>query len=350
MRIGSLFSGYGGLDLAVEQVTGATPAWFVEHEAAPSRILAHHWPDVPNLGDVTTVDWTRVEPVDVITGGYPCQPFSVAGKRRGAADERHLWPYVVEAISALRPEWCLFENVRGHLTLGFDQVLRDLSVLQYEARWIVLRAADVGAPHGRARLFIVAERERGAVPSAQPVAELRDGQWWQPVDGLFGPVPFAGRIPPAGRMVNGRVYEVPLPESIVDAILLPTPVLNDMGLGKTVAAWDEWTAKMKARHGNGNGHGASLAVELQRVAPGWGPYASAVKRWESVLDRPAPVPSDDLLVREWLMGLPDGWVTGVPDVTRNHALKALGNGVVPQQAAAALTHLLGVASVEEVAS
>ena len=83
MRIGSLFSGYGGLDLAVQSVLGGEVAWHVEYDKAPSRILDHHFPGVPNYGDVTKLDFTTVEPVDVLTGGYPCQPFSHAGLRKG---------------------------------------------------------------------------------------------------------------------------------------------------------------------------------------------------------------------------------------------------------------------------
>lgn len=95
MKIGSLFSGYGGLDMGVQMVFhNAEPAWFVENDQGPARILAHHWPGTPNLGDVTSVDWSAVPPVDILTGGYPCQPFSTAGKRQGETDERHLWPHV----------------------------------------------------------------------------------------------------------------------------------------------------------------------------------------------------------------------------------------------------------------
>ncbi len=110
-RAGSLFSGYGGLDLAVQEVFGTEVVWHCEWEAAPSAILEHHWPGVPNLHDVTEVDWTTVPPVDILTGGYPCQPFSAAGKRKGTNDERHLWPYVREAIRVLRPRYTVLENV-----------------------------------------------------------------------------------------------------------------------------------------------------------------------------------------------------------------------------------------------
>jgi site-specific DNA-cytosine methylase len=153
-----------------------------------------------------------------------------------------------------------------------------------------------------------------------------------------------------------------------------------MGASYTPDEWDEWTARMRAEHGNGNGHGKSLHVEAARIAQNsqetpllptprtsdtngagdhWGQYAAAIARWEAVLDREAPAPTEPtgkggahrLSPRfvEWMMGLPDGWVTDVPGVSRNDALKALGNGVVPQQAAVAVRHLLAVrASVTEV--
>lgn len=118
MRLGSLFSGYGGLDLAVEAVTGARPAWCCEFDAAPSRILAHHWPDVPNLGDITTVDWGTVEPVDILTGGFPCQDLSHAGKRAGLrpGTRSGLWEHMAYAIDQLRPRLVVAENVRGLLS------------------------------------------------------------------------------------------------------------------------------------------------------------------------------------------------------------------------------------------
>ena len=107
MKVGSLFSGYGGLDLAVTSVLGGEVAWHVEIDKAASRILAHHWPDVPNLGDISAVDWTTVEPVDVLTGGFPCQDVSHAGKRAGIAPGTRsgLWSEFARAIQALRRAW-----------------------------------------------------------------------------------------------------------------------------------------------------------------------------------------------------------------------------------------------------
>ena len=178
MRIGSLFSGYGGLDLAVMQAfPGSTVAWHCEFDKAPSAILNHHYPDVPNLHDVTQVDWEQVEPVDVITGGSPCQDLSSAGKRAGMTDgtRSNLWVNMREAIEVLQPKYVVWENVKGALSakaksesdleqgdgsLGnlraLGRVLGDLSEIGYNAKWEVVRASDVGAPHRRERVFVLA--------------------------------------------------------------------------------------------------------------------------------------------------------------------------------------------------
>ena len=182
LTIGSLFSGYGGLDMAVEQVTGARPAWFVEYDEAPSKILAHHWPDVPNYGDVTKVEWSAMPPVDIITGGSPCQDLSAAGKRAGMTEgtRSNLWVNMREAINIIRPKLVVWENVLGALSatatsdsdmepgtgpLGdgggghlraLGRVAGDLAEIGYDAQWTTLRASDIGAPHHRARVFLTA--------------------------------------------------------------------------------------------------------------------------------------------------------------------------------------------------
>ena len=155
MRVGSLFSGIGGLDLGFERA-GMTVVWQSEIDPYASRVLRKHWPDVPNLGDVKSVDWSSVERPDLICGGYPCQPFSLAGRRTGADDPRHLWPYFAAALGVLRPEWALLENVPGHLSLGFGEVQSDLADLGYDTEWDLLPASAFGAPHLRYRLFCVA--------------------------------------------------------------------------------------------------------------------------------------------------------------------------------------------------
>ena len=155
LTVGSLFSGIGGLDLGLERA-GMRVIWQSEIDPYGCRVLNKHWPDVPNIGDITQVDWSQIARPDVICGGYPCQPFSTAGKRQGENDERHLWPYVREAISHLRPRYAILENVRGHLSLGGLTVIGELAAIGYDAEWRIVSAASVGANHRRDRIFIVA--------------------------------------------------------------------------------------------------------------------------------------------------------------------------------------------------
>ncbi len=158
LTVGSLFSGIGGLDLGLERA-GMEVIWQSEIDPYASKVLAKHWPKVPNYGDIKTINWGNVVRPDVICGGYPCQPFSTAGRRNGENDPRHLWPWVREAISELRPKYAIMENVRGHLTMGFDRVLADLATIGYNAQWQIVSAASVGAPHRRDRLIFVAYPE-----------------------------------------------------------------------------------------------------------------------------------------------------------------------------------------------
>ena len=156
LTVGSLFSGIGGIDLGLERTGHFRTVWFSEIDSYANRVLAKHWPNVPNLGNVKEIDYATVTRPDVLVGGYPCQPFSTAGKRLGESDSRHLWPECLRALRELRPRYALFENVRGHLSLGFAQVLSDLAALGFNAEWQVIPACSVGAPHRRDRLFIVA--------------------------------------------------------------------------------------------------------------------------------------------------------------------------------------------------
>ena len=153
--VGSLFSGIGGLDLGLERA-GHKVIWQSEIDPFACKVLKKHWPEVVNHGDIKQIDWATVEPVDIICGGYPCQPFSLAGQRKGTDDHRHLWPWVRNAISALSPSYAILENVRGHLSMGGTQVIGDLTDIGYDAEWRVVSAAGVGAPHRRERTIIVA--------------------------------------------------------------------------------------------------------------------------------------------------------------------------------------------------
>ena len=155
---GSLFAGIGGIDLGLERA-GWKCRWQVEWDAYCQHVLAHHWPDVPRYGDITAVDWSAVEQVDLIAGGFPCQPISDAGLRLAQADERWLWPEFARAVRALRPKLVLVENVAALLGRGLGDVLGDLSALGYDAEWDCLPAYTVGAPHERDRLWLVAYRD-----------------------------------------------------------------------------------------------------------------------------------------------------------------------------------------------
>jgi len=122
LTVGSLFSGIGGLDLGLERA-GMKVIWNSEIDEFACRVLKKHWPTVPNLGNIKEVDFHNVERPDVICGGYPCQPFSNAGKRQGETDPRHLFPWVLNAVSVLRPRYVVLENVRGHLSMGLSYSL-----------------------------------------------------------------------------------------------------------------------------------------------------------------------------------------------------------------------------------
>lgn len=155
MRVGSCFSGIGGLDLGLEWA-GMKVEWQIEIDEYCGKILAKHWPNVPRFKDIRQVNPTNLSPVDLVVGGYPCQPFSIAGKRKGAADDRHLWPEMFRLIEGLKPAWILCENVAGHIKMGLDSVLSDLESIGYTTQPFVIPACAVDAPHRRDRVWIVA--------------------------------------------------------------------------------------------------------------------------------------------------------------------------------------------------
>lgn len=193
MKVGSLFAGIGGFDLGLERA-GMHVRWQVENNTWCQKVLTKHWPEVSRYEDIKTVDWQTIEPVDLVCGGFPCQPFSVAGKRGGQADDRYLWPEVVRCLSALRPTWFLGENVPGIVKLALDQVYTDLEDLGYAVQAFNIPACAVDAPHQRKRIWIVgyakshAERRireasrqqqiqaRGSGPRPEDVADAKGQQ------------------------------------------------------------------------------------------------------------------------------------------------------------------------------
>jgi DNA (cytosine-5)-methyltransferase 1 len=177
LTVGSLFSGIGGLDLGLERA-GMNVIWQSEIDPYACRVLKKHWPEVPNYGDIKQINWGDVVQPDVVCGGYPCQPFSTAGKRQGENDPRHLWPWVREAISQLRPQYAILENVRGHLTMGGTTVIGELAAIGYDCEWRVVSAASVGANHRRDRIIIVAY-PNNARPHSAKVNPTEIGEYAQ---------------------------------------------------------------------------------------------------------------------------------------------------------------------------
>lgn len=350
LQVGSLFSGYGGLDLAVEHVFNAETDWFSEINEPVARVFAHHWPDAHNLGDIATINWSGVPAVDILCGGFPCQDVSTVGKQAGLTPGTRsgLWSHMAEAIDVLKPQLVVIENVRGLLSSpavrapleGKDDaqrdpefathgdatvrnlepdswdlgdfparplraagaVLGDLADLGMDARWIGLPASLVGAAHHRYRIFIFAHRR----DTVSYPAGLGLSPWQRNTGSSSHPTRHHRSEPSGYRHRTERT------------------------------AW--------------------LASQVQRVRDPvepdsehlrrWGGYARAIARWEHITGRPAPSPtllndtdgprpSPEFV--EWLMGLPFGWVSASEHgVTVNQQMSTLGNGVLSLQALAAI--------------
>ena len=176
MRFGSLFSGIGGLDLGLERA-GMECAWQVENDSYAVRVLAKHWPNIPKYGDIQEVDFERVEPVELLAGGFPCQDLSYAGKGLGLSGPRSgLWSEFKRAIRVVRPRYVLVENIPGLLSRGMGAVLGDLASLGYDAEWQSLPAAAFGAPHLRWRVFIVAHSRHAERGQGEHPGDVANGQ------------------------------------------------------------------------------------------------------------------------------------------------------------------------------
>ena len=394
LKIGSLFSGYGGLDLGVMEVLDAEVVWHCEWEDAPSAILDAHWPDVPNYRDVSKVDWASVEPVDILTGGFPCQDVSLAGARRGLQDGTRsgLWSEFAKAIEILKPRLVVIENVRGLLSAGaavdeleqcawcmgdesgepslraLGAVLGSLADIGYDAEWCGLRAADAGAPHGRFRVFITAwpsgdsyadsgrfKLGGGAtrtVTKTQPYRGLGLTTWAEraaegnlDIELLSTPTtqPSSGKCRDhGGDLLHDVTCGCPRAERREK--LLPTVMANEAEKGTNLQ-----NAEQRAK--TGQVMITNVAQTIVQDGSVWGQYEPSIRRWESITGREAPAPTLpdgrdgqqrlSPLLTEWMMGLPEGWITS-PDIgiSRNDQIKAAGNGVVPQQAVLALRYLL----------
>jgi DNA (cytosine-5)-methyltransferase 1 len=424
--IGSLCTGAGGLDLGVLAALGAGRiAWCADPDPHVAAILAARMPNVPNLGDLRAVDFSRVEPVDIVTAGFPCQDISAAGKRAGIEKGARsgLWTDIVAAIRVLRPPLVVVENVAALRWKGggLDRVLGDLAEAGYDALWRSVRAADIGAAHRRERVFLLGWR-RGA---EEDVAHAAGARWRQPrsrgssaatrtgapgeparrgehlrcvasdagsdqsqrrgtsrqvVDpSCATPSAWDQRQRDGHAAVDRRATTADTDSVGPEELHTPDPDRRTVPSGRGPAAADP--------AGDGRNEGVPRSTGVQRrpdvalddpplvfptdrhrrhlavaasAAPGavddgdsrstvnWDVYEPAIRRWEAVVGRPVPPPTQPgkhgrpvlaPVFVEHLMGLEPGWVTDLP-LPRTAQLRALGNGVVPQQAAFALSLLL----------
>jgi len=155
MTLGSLFAGIGGFDLAARWA-GIETVWQVEKYEWCQRVLAKNFPEATRYGDIRNVGAYNLERVDIISGGFPCQPFSVAGERKGTEDDRYLWPEMLRVIREIQPRWVIGENVAGIINMALDQVLTDLENEGYTCEAYIIPACAVNAPHRRDRVWIIA--------------------------------------------------------------------------------------------------------------------------------------------------------------------------------------------------
>lgn len=316
-RVGSLCTGIGGLDLAVRAGASLSAVkqlvWVAETDPAASRLLRERFPGVPNHGDLRSIDYAAVAPVDLLTMGVPCQPVSLARRagRLGEDDERWLWPQARRALHALRPARVLFENVRGLTSIDdgklWKQILADFRSDGYQVTWGCVGACALGAPHHRHRVFAWAQR--------------------------------CGAEEEPGEAQERQLGECGAPTAAGGAKLLPTPVARD-GASRSEASPAYWVER-EAREGKKSSPPLPVVVR-DLPADSWGEYGPVIAQWEREIRRAVPArwvagkhggrqlaPA----VPEWMMGLPAGWVTNVPGLTFPDMRRLIGNGVCIQQAA-----------------
>lgn len=360
----SLFSGIGGLDIAAE-LAGFTTVGQCEWADYPTKVLEKHWPDVPRWRDIWTLTGesfyarTGLRTVDVISGGFPCQPFSVAGKQKGRGDDRYLWPEMLRVIRELAPSWIIGENVPGILRLAAANVVQDLEHEAYNVVVFDYEAASVGAPHRRERVFFVAhakgqqsgrmqQRELGQnVGSGNKDVAYADGQGSQgskqcgPSDAgerAQEPCQPVGECSETVSDTDSARFQETRPEQQATGTIEYMPIADTQSIrlqgerpcGEQICGTRSAKGEPKGRGNvrNADGINASKEREICEVGksepsrdcegrgrpaePGLGGVADGLSRW---LDEPEGVPRV---------------IKGMPD--RANRLKCLGNAVVPQQA------------------
>ncbi len=303
---GSFCTGYGGLDMAIEEFFDAETVWYSEIEASCNTLLEQHGYR-NNLGDLTKIDWNEVEQVDIMSAGFPCQPFSIAGSRKGFNDERAIFEWIADGISILRPRIVVLENVGGLLTLGGTSVVGLLTRIGYDCRWSVVSASEAGAPHQRRRWFCIAE--------AKNFIAYTDGT----------------------RPQRHRISSITGEQGDTDTSSGTTFATNTASTRLERQRFSSNTTSRKLSINFGSATENSEQPDFV-----WGKYEGAIRRWEHIIGRLAPYPVAERGVNpaftEWMMGLPENHVCN-RGLSRAKELRMLGNGVVPQQALLALEML-----------
>jgi DNA (cytosine-5)-methyltransferase 1 len=374
VTVGSLCTGYGGYELALKSVIEDVElSWYAENDKDCSKLMTLHYPEVPNLGDLTEVDWGEVPTVDILTAGFPCQPVSLSGIRKGEEDERWLWDDIEDALRILRPPIVLLENVSGILTLGGTVILGSLAEIGYDARWSIVRASEAGACHQRARWFCVAkdttsfgagEGQTGTVQGTSGGQDQFQGERRQ--DGgdtvrssgsseiLRDTNQLHDDLPESGGSTstdsdNERCEErnsttIPIRETVAETAGSGEPATDTAGVGFKQGSGQLPTTggRQKGKRSAGNAepsrsiedatdsdcrglqelrteHGLGETSEQPPVEPSgndddsieWGQFEEGIRRWEFVTGRTAPRPTDE-------RGLNPSFVEWMMGLPKNH--------------------------------
>ena len=318
LKVTSLFSGIGGIDLGLEATGYYKTTLFSEIDPFCQKILKKHWPNVPIIPDVRDINGKEIE-TDVLVGGFPCQPFSVAGKRKGKEDERHLWPEMFRIIKEARPSIVIGENVPGIINtqMALGQCVSDLEGEGYKVQPVVLPACSVNAPHRRYRVFIIAMVDTDNLRLPQHSSKEKEKQ----VGWTETPVVSGGSF-----MANSRRSE-----------WWQQPSRDKKGVGRGPSEKTQWTAHSDSLGGSGKG--------AETVADTTGSH----RHEHEIIKEHGEASSQEIsgngsgIPREctWWLSEPNVGrvVNGVPD--RVDRIRSLGNAVVPQ-----LTYVIGMSIIK----
>lgn len=300
MKMLDLFSGIGGFSLAAHWAGIETVA-FCEQDKFCQTVLKKHWPNVPIVDDIFKLRGDEFGTIDIISGGFPCQPFSLAGKRRGTEDKRHLWPEMFRVISKARPAWVVGENVAGIINVALKGVLSDLESIGYQTQCFVIPACAMDAPHRRDRVWIMANTNERWRDGSQPQPNKREFKGSNEKEN----VPMAN--PAQGRIRRGEA------SGECGFTSCGGEVLADPFRFGWFGGTDHETGRMLPRRNEVEGCGE--ARREGKFKPGLGGMANGLPAWLDGYwpDEPKEIPR-----------------TGIKIPNRAARLKALGNAIVPQ--------------------